>query len=87
MVLNIAGFDIYCLVHLIEFPKLKELEVGKEVSICFERGAKTATSDDYIIEKDVNGNFQSNIYQTLSLVATLYRNPDQTFQVIIEYDK
>lgn len=52
------------------------------VSCCFERGNKIVTTNDELCRVEMNGNAEVYFDQTLSLVATMYQDPDGKYLVI-----
>eukprot|EP01041_Mallomonas_annulata_P005344 gene5344-10690_t len=58
---------------------------GGPISVCFERGGKMASSNDYNLEHKDNKCYEIQINEVLSVVATLYReasgSSSSTYQV------
>ena len=55
-------------------PDINDVPVKSAVSVCFERGAKMVSSQDHELPASTNGLSTIEIHETLTLVATLYRN-------------
>ena len=60
-----------------------DISDGNSINVCFERSGKlAATKDQSMVAENVAGNdlLVADFNQTLSLVVTLYRNSDGTYQ-------
>ena len=66
-------------VRQLALKKVKDVGDGSSISVCFERSGKVASTKDKILRS--NGDIQVvDFNELLSLVVTLYRNADGTYQ-------
>jgi hypothetical protein len=65
---------MYYLVKSVTLPEISDVPARSAISVCFERGAKMVSSQDHELPASVNGLSTIDIRETLTLVATLYRN-------------
>ena len=79
-----------CLTHSIKYfvavryltiAKCKEVTAGTQLSVCFERGGKLASSKDILPTESHDGTWRVDYNECLSLVATLYRDSSGNYQV------
>jgi hypothetical protein len=62
-------------------PSPCNIPTDAEISICFERGGKVAKSKNYFIVINSDKSGVINFEESLSLVATMYKNNDGVYMV------
>lgn len=69
-------------VRRLTLPESIIAESSALLSVCFERGGKMASSSDHKSESPTNSKYVFDINETLSVVATLYKESTGGYQVV-----
>ena len=66
-------------IKTLALKNVKDVGDGSSINVCFERSGKLASTKDKILRVE-GGIVTVDFNEALSLVVTLYRNPDGTYQ-------
>jgi hypothetical protein len=73
----------FILVHKVTLPKTTDLNEWHEISVCFERGGKLASTRDRNVEVTNDGDLEITYNETLSLVSTMYKSSKEINKFLV----